>query len=381
VSYRRILAAAIGVVLLGCSGLLGPDPTRIVALEQALTEADPASAADILIAGSVDAGSVRFGCATAFGALAEGDPSQREARIAEALGDWTVFCPTPCADDLPALLEREPSKRIGATLAQCDAAGPDAVFGGPLAGLRPSMPPMEYLAVRRLTELADEASPTFASLHPKLAVSLVLKDRPTDLVPGTDLTVQANRAIEPESLVDLQSAIRDCGPETVVSHRVVLDPGGRVAGVAGGAPQDPGAPCVVAALEALVLPPDGEYAVLDLAWKPEPVAHGGRGSGSRQPVIDGPIGQDVVEDVIRAHVGQTRYCYEKQLARSPSLTGDVVIRFAITPSGRVSHAETIASTFGSPAFARCLEAAFEKWEFPRVPAAVTVTWPIHFAPG
>jgi TonB family protein len=381
VTARQILGTGSGILLLGCSGLIGPDPAEIVALEQALAEAEPASAADLFIQGSVEAGSVRFGCAKAFGALPS-DPQQRAAIIAEAFGDWTTLCPGPCVDDAPALLHLEPPDQIATALAQCDASGPDAVFGGPLAGLRPSMPPMDYLAVRELTELADEASPTFASLHPKLAVSLVLKDTPA-MAPGADLMVQSSRAVDADALTELQSAIRACGPQAVVSHRVVLDPEGRVAGIAASPPSEPGEPgepCVVEALQALTLPADGEYAVLDLAWKPEPIEPGGS-SGPRRPVVDGPLALSVVEGVIRAHMGQIRYCYEKQLVRSPSLTGDVVVRFGIAPSGAVSEAETISSTFRSPAFARCIETAFEKWEFPRVPGTVTVTWPIHFAPG
>jgi hypothetical protein len=378
VNCRHLLGAGAAAVLLGCSGLLGPDPAEIAELEQALAEADPASAADLLIEGSVEAGSVRFGCAQVFGALAGSEPEQRAALIAGAFEDWTRFCPTPCAHDLAVLLHREPAEQIATVLAQCDAAGADPVFGGPLATLRPSMPPMDYLAVRTLTELADDTSPTFGALHPKLAVSLVLQDTP-EMVPGADLTVRASRVVEPSALAELQTAIRACGPEEVLSHRVVIDAEGRVAGIAAAAPGDPGSPCLVTALQALVLPADGAYAVVDLAWKPAPLERGGP-AGPREPTIDGPLSLEAVEHVIRAHTGQIRYCYEKQLLQSPALRGDVVIRFAIATTGAVSEAETISSTLRSPSFARCIETAFERWEFPRVSGTVTVTWPMHFAP-
>lgn len=98
-------------------------------------------------------------------------------------------------------------------------------------------------------------------------------------------------------------------------------------------------------------------------------------------MIDGPAVPDDIEHVIRGNLGKIRYCYEKQLAGNPSLAGDVVVRFVVAPSGRVSGAETVSSTVRSPELDRCLESMFEKFQFPAVSESVTVSWPMHFVPG
>ncbi|MEQ1564642.1 MAG: hypothetical protein ABMA64_03305 [Myxococcota bacterium] len=252
------------VVSLGCGGLLGPDPERIEALDAALGSAEPAAVLDPFLLGSVEARSVGFGCARAVEAAIGLAPSDRATMFAYALSDWKQFCPPSCVSDLEPLATMEPDARLAAVIGECDAAGPDPVFGGPLAPLRTAMSPLDYLMVRALAERADAAHRGFAERHRvALAIGLV-SSAPPALPPSSELQARGTRAVEPAALAGLQAAVAACGPEAMVAHRVVLDPAGAVLAVVG--PEDR---CVRDALAALALPsPDGSYAAIDLTWKP-----------------------------------------------------------------------------------------------------------------
>ncbi|MEQ1508334.1 MAG: hypothetical protein ABMB14_39250, partial [Myxococcota bacterium] len=256
--FRGRLGVACAVVAsLGCAGLLPVDAAGLAQIEQALPNAAPDHQFTFLLRGAAEAGVVRFGCADGLGAVGDLDPSQRQTILAAALSDWTAMCPKTCAGDLTLFAARSPAERSTAVLAACDAAGPDPVFGGALASLRPSMAPLDYLVARMVIERADQASPTFASLHPQLAVGVVLAGAPPAEPERTEGTVTAVPPVDPAALSGAIDAIRACGPSAQVAHRVVVDPTGAVAAVAGSNG------CVTSALSALTLPAAAGYTVID----------------------------------------------------------------------------------------------------------------------
>jgi len=100
------------------------------------------------------------------------------------------------------------------------------------------------------------------------------------------------------------------------------------------------------------------------------------------PSVDPPgIGGEALQRAIRPHLGQVRFCYERELSVSPSMHGKVVLRFVVGPGGRVLDSSVHSSTLGRPGVGRCLVRAVRTWRFPK-PAGgrrVEVRYPFVFA--
>ncbi len=101
------------------------------------------------------------------------------------------------------------------------------------------------------------------------------------------------------------------------------------------------------------------------------------------PVTIGGLDRAQVDAVVKQHLSQLRYCYQRQLQRDPSLGGKVSIRFTIAGDGTVSSARVGASQLGDAAVEDCLVGRFLRMRFPepRGGGVVLVTYPFVFSPG
>ncbi len=101
------------------------------------------------------------------------------------------------------------------------------------------------------------------------------------------------------------------------------------------------------------------------------------------PIIVGQLDRAVVDAVVRRHLANIRYCYQRELQREPTLTGKITVRFVIAGDGSVSSASTKSSTLGSPSVEHCINKRFLTMEFPtpKRNGIVVVTYPFLFAPS
>ncbi|MEQ1572390.1 MAG: AgmX/PglI C-terminal domain-containing protein, partial [Myxococcota bacterium] len=100
-----------------------------------------------------------------------------------------------------------------------------------------------------------------------------------------------------------------------------------------------------------------------------------------EPVVLGSIDRNLIQRVIRRYLNQIRYCYERELTRSPGLQGKVVVRFVIAANGAVAASEVRTSTLGSPEVEACVAGRFLRMEFAPIPGGgqVVVNYPFVFA--
>jgi TonB family protein len=107
-------------------------------------------------------------------------------------------------------------------------------------------------------------------------------------------------------------------------------------------------------------------------------AVGGVGVGGLGSVAVGPplSDREAVHRVVRSHTGAVRYCYEKELARKPDLSGRVTTHFVIDKNGAVTEATITESTLGDSAVEDCLLRQIRSWHFPA--KATSVTYPFRF---
>ena len=96
------------------------------------------------------------------------------------------------------------------------------------------------------------------------------------------------------------------------------------------------------------------------------------------PQVQGGLNPEIVRRIIRRHLNELRYCYQKEAQKEPGLAGTVKVSWTITPTGVVSAVVKDSSDLGNPAAERCIVSAVKRWLFPRPSdgkqAKVTMGW-------
>jgi TonB family protein len=80
--------------------------------------------------------------------------------------------------------------------------------------------------------------------------------------------------------------------------------------------------------------------------------------------VRGSLDKDVIRRIIRRHLNEVRFCYERQLPLHPDLYGRVVIKMTIAGTGQVVASSVDQSTLADPSVGECAAAAARRWEFP-----------------
>jgi Ca-activated chloride channel family protein len=118
----------------------------------------------------------------------------------------------------------------------------------------------------------------------------------------------------------------------------------------------------------------------------------GRGTGREPPAprvsagaltVQGSIDRQIIRRVMAQNMGTIRYCYERELVRTPTLAGKLVLQLVIDGTGAVQRVTTAEeSTLKSAAVSGCMEKAALRWRFPAPPGGgtVTVNYPFLFQP-
>ena len=73
--------------------------------------------------------------------------------------------------------------------------------------------------------------------------------------------------------------------------------------------------------------------------------------------------KDNVLRTVGRGTGAIRYCYEKTLKVNPSLSGEVVVDWTVSPKGRVTRASISRSTLRNTSIERCMVRVVKRWRF------------------
>ena len=101
------------------------------------------------------------------------------------------------------------------------------------------------------------------------------------------------------------------------------------------------------------------------------------------PIILGALDKSVIDNVIRQHLSQIRYCYQKELNKNPALYGKIVIKFVIAKNGSVSSAKTHSTSMNNAIVENCICQRFMRFQFPQPKGGgiVIVSYPFVFKSG
>ena len=97
---------------------------------------------------------------------------------------------------------------------------------------------------------------------------------------------------------------------------------------------------------------------------------------------DGSLSKDQIERVVRAHAAGVKYCYEKELQRKQSLSGNVDMFWVIGPDGSVLKASVKSSSLSDAAVEGCIIRQVKQWQFPKAAGQTIVgRYPFLFKGG
>lgn len=110
---------------------------------------------------------------------------------------------------------------------------------------------------------------------------------------------------------------------------------------------------------------------------------GGLSQVGGDPIILGALDRSLIDEVIKRHMNQIKYCYQRELTKNPSLAGKIVIKFTIAKDGSVSSASRKTSTMGNASVEQCVVGRFMRMQFPQPKGGgiVIVSYPFLFSPG
>lgn len=83
------------------------------------------------------------------------------------------------------------------------------------------------------------------------------------------------------------------------------------------------------------------------------------------PDAEGGLTKEQINRVVRAHQSAVKYCYEKELQRSPQLAGKIEIFWIIRTDGTVERAKVASSTVGNAGVEGCIVRQVQNWVFPK----------------
>lgn len=97
-------------------------------------------------------------------------------------------------------------------------------------------------------------------------------------------------------------------------------------------------------------------------------------------IIEGSLDKELIRRVIKSHIAQIRYCYERELQASPGLFGKVSTQFVISAQGRVQQANVQQTTLNNAKVERCVLSKIKTWRFPKPKGGgiVIVKYPFIF---
>ena len=90
------------------------------------------------------------------------------------------------------------------------------------------------------------------------------------------------------------------------------------------------------------------------------------------PVIMGSLDKEIIRRVVREHMNEIKYCYERQLNTNPGLAGKVSMKWVIQGRGRVQAVSVASTTVKNTKVESCLASRIKRWRFPKPKGGIVI---------
>jgi uncharacterized phage protein gp47/JayE len=91
-----------------------------------------------------------------------------------------------------------------------------------------------------------------------------------------------------------------------------------------------------------------------------------------------PLSSNDVQKVVREHLAEIQYCYDRVASRGKAPTGEVNLAMSIEPSGRVTSVTARAIGISGRNLEKCIRSAAKRWRFPSANTETLVDYPLVF---
>lgn len=100
------------------------------------------------------------------------------------------------------------------------------------------------------------------------------------------------------------------------------------------------------------------------------------------PEVEGELSRDAINAVMKRQLTALKDCYERQLKRTPTLAGKIVLDFEILDTGKISDVKFSEDTVRNAAVKECIVQRSKFWRFPKPEGgSVLVSFPLVFTPS
>lgn len=79
----------------------------------------------------------------------------------------------------------------------------------------------------------------------------------------------------------------------------------------------------------------------------------------------GALDKEIIRRIIRRHINEVKFCYQKELQANENLGGRVIVQFTIAATGQVVVSKVQSSTLGNSQVEQCIAQAVRRWLFPK----------------
>lgn len=99
-----------------------------------------------------------------------------------------------------------------------------------------------------------------------------------------------------------------------------------------------------------------------------------------QVTTKGFLDKEIIRRVVRLHMNEVKYCYDRQLVTKPGLGGRISVQFIISGTGQVISSFVQSTTMNDARVESCVVDAIKRWPFPKPNNAgiAIVSYPFNF---
>jgi len=97
----------------------------------------------------------------------------------------------------------------------------------------------------------------------------------------------------------------------------------------------------------------------------------------------GSLDKEIIRRVVRLHMNEIKYCYDKELVTKAGLEGRISVQFIIAGTGQVINSLLQSTTMNNVQVESCVVSAVKRWDFPKPTGGgiAIVSYPFNFVAG
>ena len=104
---------------------------------------------------------------------------------------------------------------------------------------------------------------------------------------------------------------------------------------------------------------------------------------SSDSIVTGSLNESLINKLVKRKLSPIRYCYQREAAKIPSLSGKITFKFVIEKDGVVSQVSVKKTTMpaeGGTAVSACIKKQLKTLKFPTGNSITIVSYPFSFSP-